>query len=166
MSLSLFPDISPTLLALTLTVVTGGILLLLLGLALNNPLLLRMGLRNTVRRPGKTILLLCGLALASAVMTASFGLQDSFTSSAAAHRVARMGNVDESVTGPFTQDQIDRDLVRIRAFPQVQAASAIGLYPQSPTVTSLRTGLAVHDVDFYALPPDFDQVYGPLTDGR
>ncbi len=43
MSLSLFPDISPTLLALTLAVVTGGILLLLLGLALNNPLLLRMG---------------------------------------------------------------------------------------------------------------------------
>lgn len=66
MSLSLFPDISPTLLALTLAAVTGGILLLLLGLALNNPLLLRMGLRNTVRRPGKTILLLCGLALASA----------------------------------------------------------------------------------------------------
>src|SRR6266516_1869925 len=101
MNLSLFPDISPTLLALTLAVVTGGILLLLLGLALNNPLLLRMGLRN---------------------------------------------------------------LVRIRAFPQVQAASAIGLYPQSPTVTSLRTGLAVHDVDFYALPPDFEQVYGSLTD--
>ncbi len=166
MSLSLFPDISPTLLALTLAVVTGGILLLLLGLALNNPLLLRMGLRNMVRRPGKTILLLCGLALASAVMTASFGLQDSFTSSAAAQRVARMGNVDESVTGPFTQGQIDRDLVRIRAFPQVQAASAIGLYPQSPTVTSLRTGLAVHDVDFYALPPDFEEVYGPLTDAQ
>jgi putative ABC transport system permease protein len=166
MGLSLFPDISPTLLALALAVVTGGILLLLLGLALNNPLLLRMGLRNMVRRPGKTILLLCGLALASAVMTASFGLQDSFTSSAAAQRVARMGNVDESVTGPFTQDQIDRDLARIRAFPQVQAASAIGLYPQSPTVTSLRTGLAVHDVDFYALPPDFEQVYGPLTDAK
>jgi putative ABC transport system permease protein len=164
MSLSLFPDISPTLLALTLAVVTGGMLLLLLGLALNNPLLLRMGLRNMVRRPGKTLLLLCGLALASAVMTASFGLQDSFTSSATAQRVARMGNVDESVTGPFTQGQIDRDLVRIRAFPQVHAASAIGLYPQSPTVTSLRTGLAVHDVDFYALPPDFEQVYGPLND--
>ncbi len=166
MSLSLFPDISPTLLALTLAVVTGGILLLLLGLALNKPLLLRMGLRNTVRRPGKTFLLLCGLALASAVMTASFGLQDSFTSSAAAQRVARMGTVDESVTGPFTQDQIDRDLARIRAFPQVQAASAIGVYPQSPTVTSLHTGFAVHDVDFYALPPDFDQVYGPLTDAQ
>ena len=166
MSLSFFPGISPTLLALTLAVVTGGILLLLLGLALNNPLLLRIGLRNVGRRPGKTILLLCGLALASAVMTASFGLQDSFTSSAAAQRVARMGNVDESVTGPFTQGEIDLDLARIRAFPQVQAASAIGLYPQSPTVISLRTGLAVHDVDFYALPSDFEQVYGPLTDAQ
>ncbi|BCL78569.1 ABC transporter permease [Ktedonobacteria bacterium brp13] len=166
MSLNLFPDISPTWLALALAVVTGGVLFLLLGLALINPLLLRMGLRNTVRRPGKTILLLCGLALATAVITASFGLQDSFTNSAITQRVAHMGDVDESVTGPFTQDQIDRDLARIRAFPQVQAASASGVYPQSPTVTSLRTGFAVHNVDFYALPPDFEQVYGPLTDAQ
>ena len=166
MSLSLFPDISPTLLALALAVVTGGILLVLLGLALTNPLLLRMGLRNTVRRPGKTLLLLCGLALATAVMTASFGLQDSFNSSAATQRVAHMGNVDESVTGPFTQDQIEHDLARIRAWPQVQAASALGIYPQSPTVTSLHTGLAVHDVDFYALPPDFEQVFGPFADAQ
>ena len=166
MSLSLFPNISSTLLALALAVVTGGVLFLLCGLAIANPLLLRMGLRNTVRRPGKTILLPAGLALATAVITASFGLQDSFTSSAAAQRVAHMGSADESVTGPFTQDQIERDLASIRALPQVQAASALGVYPQSPTVTSLRTGFSVHDVDFYALPPDFEQVYGPLTDAQ
>ena len=163
MSLSLFPSISSTGLSLGLVIVTGGILLWLVGLALNNPLLLTIGLRNTLRQPGKTLLLLCGLTLAIAVITASFGLQDSFTHSAGTQRVAHMGKVDESVTGPFTQDQIDRDLARIRTFPQVQAATAIGVYPQSPTVTSLRTGFAIHDVDFYALPPDFDQVYGPLT---
>ena len=48
----------------------------------------------------------------------------------------------------------------------MQAASALGVYPQSPTVTSLRTGFAVHNVDFYALPPDFEQVYGSLTDAQ
>jgi ABC-type lipoprotein release transport system permease subunit len=166
MSLSLFPVLSPTLLALVLAAFTLAILLVLLGLALNHPLLLRIGLRNTTRQPGKTILLLCGLALATAVITASFGLQDSFTSSATAQRLAHIGTVDESVTGPFTQQQIERDLARIRAFPQVQAASALGVYPQSPTVTSLRTGFAVHNVDFYALPPDFDQVYGSFTDAQ
>ncbi|HEY7415759.1 MAG TPA: ABC transporter permease, partial [Ktedonobacteraceae bacterium] len=166
MSLSLFPTISPTMLTLTLALITAGILFLLLGLALINPLLLRIGARNTVRRPGKTLLLLCGLVLATAVITASFGLQDSLTSSATAQRTAIMGQVDESVTGPFTQSMLDRDLARIRAFPQVQAASALGVYPQSPTVTSLRTGFAVHDVDFYALPTDFNQVYGPLTDAQ
>ena len=166
MSLSLFPDISATPLALALAVMTGGVLFLLGGLALAHPLLLRMGLRNIVRRPRQTTLLLAGLALATAVITASFGLQDSFTSSAAAQRVAHMGIVDESVTGPFTQDQIEHGLASIRALPQVQAASALGVYPQSPTVTSLRTGFAVHDVDFYALPPDFEQVYDPLTDAQ
>ncbi len=137
MSLSLFPQFPSTLLALALAVITGGVLLVLLGLLLTNPLLLRMGLRNTLRRPGKTLLLLCGLALATAVITASFGLQDSFTSSAAEQRIAHMGQVDESVSGPFTQDQIERDLAHIRAFSHVQAASALGIYPQSPTVTSL-----------------------------
>ncbi|HEY0755999.1 MAG TPA: FtsX-like permease family protein [Ktedonobacteraceae bacterium] len=166
MSLSLFPAISPTALALALATLTGGMLFLLLGLALTNPLLLRMGVRNTIRRPGKTLLLLCGLALATAVITASFGLQDSVSSSAAAQRIAHMGQVDESVTGPFTQSMLDSDLARIRALPQIQAASALGIYPQSPTVTSLRTGFAVHDVDFYALPPAFNQTYGPLTDAQ
>ena len=123
MSLSLFPEISPMALALILAAVIGGILFLLGGLALSNPLLLHMGMRNTVRRPGKTLLLLCGLA--TAVITASFGLQDSFTSSATAQHNAHMGLVDESVTGPFTQDHLDRDLARIRAFPQVQAASTL-----------------------------------------
>src|SRR5690242_4001534 len=95
---SLLPGVSPDILAILLATITGGLLLALLGLGAARPLLLRMGLRNTTRRPRQTLVLLCGLALSTAVITASFGLSDSFTDSAIQHRLARVGNVDESVT--------------------------------------------------------------------
>src|SRR5215469_15973492 len=163
---SLFQNMSPTLLAVTLAAVPGGVVLVLLGLGATNPILLRMGLRKMTRRPSQTLVLLCGLALSTAVITASFGLSDSITASEVQQRLARIGAVDESITGPFTQAQIDTTLARLRQDSHVAAASAILFAPQSPTVTELRTGLSVHDVDLYAVPPDFDQVYGPITDSR
>ncbi len=162
----IFQGISPTLLALALAVMTAGVLCVLLGLGANNPVLLRMGLRNMGRRPGRALVLLCGLALATAVITASLGLSDSFTDSALQHRLARMGNVDESITGPFTQSQIDTAIAKIRRNPDVQGIAAISFSPQGPTVVSTRTGFAVHNTDFYGVPSDFDHVYGPLSDAR
>ncbi len=161
---TIFAGISPDMLALLLVILTGGMLLILTGLGVSNPILFRMGLRNMVRRPSQTLLLLCGLLLSTVVTTASFGLSDSFANSALTYRLAAMGNVDESVSGTFTQNQVDAALVRIRQLPEVQAASAILFNPQGPTLTSLRTNLSIHNMDLYAVPPDFDRVYGPITD--
>src|SRR5262249_2341655 len=147
-------------------VVTGGVALVLLGLLAAHPILVRMGLRNMTRRPSQTLVLLCGLALSTAVITASFGLSDSITASKLQQRLAPIWAVDERATGPFTQAQVDTPLARLRQDSHVAAASAILFAPQSPTVTELRTGLSVHDVDLYAVPPDFDQVYGAITDSR
>ena len=162
----IFQGFSPTLLSLALAAMAAGVLCLLLGLGANNPVLLRMGLRNMGRRPGRAIVLLCGLALSTAVITASLGLSDSFTDSALQHRLARMGNVDESITGPFTQSQISTAITQIRRNPNVQGVAALSFSPQGPTVVSTRTGFAVHNTDLYGVPSDFDQVYGPLSDAR
>ena len=163
---NIFQGISPTILAIALAVMTAGVLCVLLGLGANNPVLLRMGLRNMGRRPGRALVLLCGLALATAVITSSLGLSDSFTDTALQHRLARMGNVDESITGPFTKSQIDTAIAQIRRNPDVQGVTAISFSPQGPTVVSTRTGFAVHNTDVYGIPSDFDQVYGPLSDAR
>src|SRR6516164_4091476 len=53
--------------ARALATMTAGELCVLLGLGAYNPVLLRMGLRNMGRRPGRSLVLLCGLALATAV---------------------------------------------------------------------------------------------------
>src|SRR5215467_8653571 len=161
---SLFPAVSATTLALVLAGLLGGVLFIIGGLGVMNPVLLRMGLRNMFRRPSQTLILLCGLVLSTIVITASFGLSDSFSDSTLTHRLAAMGNVDESVTGPFTQSQLNTALTRIRSSSAVQVATAISFNPSSLTFTSERTGLSLHDVDVYAVPPDFDQVYGPISD--
>jgi ABC-type lipoprotein release transport system permease subunit len=164
--MNILPNIDPTMLAVILGVVTGGVLLMLLALGMSSPVLLRMGLRNLRRRPGQTLTLLCGLVLSTMVMTASFGLWDSFADSTVTHELAAFGNVDESVTGAFTRARVDTALVSIRHHPNIQAATAILLQPGSLTITSVRTGLTIEQVDLYAVPPDFEQVYGPLTDSR
>ncbi len=162
--MSIFPAISPTVLAIILLAVTGGMLFILVGLGINNPLFFRMGLRNMVRRPSQVAVLLCGLSLSAAVITATFGLSDSFTASAITYRLGKMGRVNESVSGPLTQANIDLVLSRLKQDTNVQAATTLGVYPRSPTVISTRTSFSVSNVDFYAVPPAFDQVYGPIVD--
>jgi hypothetical protein len=76
----LFPPIDLTLLALPLSGVTGGVLLLLLTLGMKQPVLWRLGLRQLLRRSSQTLLLLGGLSLSAAVMTASLGLWESLPS--------------------------------------------------------------------------------------
>ena len=162
--MNIFPALDPTALAVILAVVTGGALLILLALGMGNTILLRMGLRNILRRPSQTLLLLCGLVLSTVVMTASFGLWDSFAHSILTHELTSLGNVDESVAGAFTQAQVNAALLSIRHNPNVQAATGIIISPHNANITSVRTGLTIENVDLYAVPPDFEQVYGPLTD--
>src|SRR5256885_11851593 len=113
LSMNLF-GLSATTQALLLAVLVGGSLLILAGLSVNNPLLWRMGGRNILRHRPQTLIMLCGLLLSSIFLTVSFGLPDSLSHSVAVDRLIKVGDVDESVTGPFTQDQIASSLTQIR----------------------------------------------------
>lgn len=155
---------SSTGMAATLAVITVGVLLILLGPGVSMSVLLRIGLRNMLRRRVQTLLLLCGLTLSTAVITAAFGLQDSFLYSALTYRLAALGSVDESVTGTFTPSQVTADIANLQHNRNVQAVVGISYYQQSLNAIALRTGFGVHNVDVYALPPAFDQVYGSLHD--
>lgn len=159
-------NLSPTALALLLAGLTAGVLLIVLSLGVSNPILWRLGLRNVLRRPGQTVIMLAGLMLAAVFITASFGLQDSFNQSMVSDRLTKMGNVDEAVSGTFTQDQVNEALAHLQNMPQVQAATGIYYMPRGARIFSERTGLSVNDQYLYGMPPAFDQVYGPLTDNQ
>lgn len=165
LSLNLF-GFSATTQALLLAVLVGGALLILVGLSLNNPLLWRMGVRNIVRHRAQTLIMLSGLLLSSIFLTVSFGLPDSLSHSLAADRLLKVGDVDESVTGPFTQAQIDSALGQIRQHATVQAATAVSLNPLRADFRVQRTGATQTNQYILAIPPDFDQVYGPLHNSQ
>ncbi|BCL80837.1 ABC transporter permease [Ktedonobacteria bacterium brp13] len=158
--------LSPTMLALVLVALTAGVLLIIVGFGLNNPLLLRMGIRNTMRRPSQTLIILLGLVLSTAFVTASFGLQDSFADSMKTDRLAKVGNVDESVTGTFSQNQVTQAVTHLRQMPEVQAVSTASITLYGAWAVSERSQLSASDLSVIALPPEFDGVYGPLTDSQ
>ncbi len=155
--------LTPTMLAFGLAILTGGALLVVAGLGASNPLLVRMGLRNMVRRPSQTLILLAGLVLSTVLITASFGLQDSFAASQTRYRLAQAGNMDEAVSGPFSQSEVSSGLTRLRQMPEVQTATAIILQRLAAQVTDVGSELTTPGIDLFAVPPAFDQVYGPLT---
>lgn len=163
---TILSDWSPTTLALLLATLTAGILLIVLGLGASNRILFAMGLRNVRRRPGQTLLMLAGLTLSAVFITASFGLQDSFTQSMVSDRLMKMGNVDEAVSGSFTASQINQALAHLQHMPEVQAATGIFYLPRGARIFSERTALTASDQYLYGIPPAFDQVYGAFTDNQ
>lgn len=162
----LLSGLSQTSLALLMAALTAGILLVVCGLGASNPLIWRMGLRNVVRRPGLALMMLMGLTLATIFITASFGLQDSFNQSMVSDRLLKMGNVDEAVSGTFTQAQVNEALSHLRQMPQVQAATGIFYVPRGARIFSERTALNNVDQYVYGVLPAFDQVYGSLIDNQ
>ncbi|MDQ2713973.1 MAG: ABC transporter permease [Chloroflexota bacterium] len=159
----IFAGLPPTTLALLLFVFTGGIVILIAAGAVSNPLLLRMGLRNMLRRSNQAMLLLVGVMLSTAVITASLGLPDSLRHAQVVERLTTMGNVDESVTGTFSQNQLNTVFARLRQDTNVQSVTGLLLATEDTTVTATRTGLSVFQIDRYGVPPNFDAVYGPIT---
>src|SRR5260221_11245707 len=108
---------SPTTLALLLAALTGGVLLVVLGLGASNRLLFALGLRNARRRPGQTWLMLAGLTLFGVFFSASFGVQKSFTQNIGFHRLMKMGNSYEAPQGSFSRTQVQQTRAHPRRTP-------------------------------------------------
>src|SRR5579885_2806420 len=154
---------------LPMTLVVGIFLLLgaMIYLGVRNPVLLRLGLRNTLRHPTQSLIIIAGLVLSTGLITTFIALPDSLNASTVADRLARVGYVDEAVTGPLTQDQVTQALAGLGRLSQVQAATTAFL--QGATVTSGRTQVSFGNQSadglyLLAVPPAFDQVYGPITE--
>jgi ABC-type antimicrobial peptide transport system permease subunit len=148
--------------------VAAGVLLLVIGFGcLRNRLLFWMGLRNMVRRPSQTFLLLVGLIVSTVLIVASFGLNDSLTYSAQQQVIQETGQFDETVTGMFSQAQLDHDLSVIRQHPGIQAATGVatvsGRYRGNfLELISDRTRLSLQINYLYGVEPDFEQTFGPF----
>src|SRR5437868_15337198 len=69
-----------------------------LYLAVRRPILRRLAFRNAARRPRETALVILGSLLGTAIMTGSFVVGDTFTSSIRRGAYEQLGPIDEVVS--------------------------------------------------------------------
>ena len=81
--------------AAVLTVAFGLAVVFLLYIRVRHPILVRMAVRNVVRRPGQSLLIISGLMLATAIISSAFTVGDSVTYSIKNSAAASLRSVDE-----------------------------------------------------------------------
>ncbi|HEX2679747.1 MAG TPA: ABC transporter permease, partial [Candidatus Dormibacteraeota bacterium] len=139
-------------------------------LAWRRPLLARFALRESIRRRGQFALLVLGLMVGSAAITASLVAGDSSTQTLTAVITQRLGAVDLTVTSPggnsFSLDvahQLAADPSLRRYVAGVQAG-----FEQPASVADLDQRLAKSGVLLVGFDPTAQRPFGTyqLTDGR
>ncbi|MBI2765135.1 MAG: FtsX-like permease family protein [Chloroflexi bacterium] len=81
------------------TVIATAIILLFVALiAVRNPVMFKMGLRNIPRRKAQTALIIVGLMLSTLIISAAFGTGDTLTNSITSEVYDMAGNADELIS--------------------------------------------------------------------
>jgi putative ABC transport system permease protein len=168
--------ISPPTLAAFVAGGVGLVLLVLLGFAAWNRVLLVMALRNIPRRRAQTALIVLGLMLASLIITASFTVGDTLSYSLQSIEMKQIAGLDEGVTRSdnhtpagagvadadfFTATQAASVVDAARSDPNVDAAAGVIVSPGA--VSDATTGQASSEnVVAYGVPAEFDRLWGGL----
>ena len=86
----------------TLMLVLLGVFIAIMAtiilMAIRNPVLLKLGLRNIPRRPAQTALIVIGSMLSAVIISAAFGTGDSIHYSIRSAAIEGLGNIDEVIT--------------------------------------------------------------------
>ena len=84
-------------LMIALAAVFIATLLVVLGMAIRNRVMLKMGLRPIPRRPGMTALIIIGVMLSTVIISAAFGTGDTLAFSIRNIAISDLKNIDELV---------------------------------------------------------------------
>jgi putative ABC transport system permease protein len=168
--------ISPPALAAWVAAGVGLLVLVLLGLAAWNRVLLVMALRNLPRRRAQTALIVLGLMLASLIITASFTVGDTLSYSLQSIEMKQIGGIDEAVARQstrtpagagtddadfFTAAQAAGVIDDARSDPNVDAAAGVIVAPGA--VSDATTGQASSEnVVAFGVPAEFDRIWSGL----
>lgn len=87
-----------------IALLVGGVTAILLYLAflwLRNPVLMKIGLRNMLRRPTQSALIVIGLTLSTIIVVSALGVGDTLRYSIQKQAIAAYGEVDEIIAPPL-----------------------------------------------------------------
>lgn len=89
-----------------LAIALGLILLGVTLIALRQPIIAKLGLRNIPRRPAQSALIVIGLTLSTLIIVSAFSLGDTLNRSVQRHAVNAYGTIDQVVSPAFLGDLI------------------------------------------------------------
>ena len=140
-------------LAEVLAVLVVVLLAVVAVFALRNRVFFRLGVRNAGRRRGRAALIVAGLMLGTAIITASFATGDTMSSSIRSSAIAALGRTDEVVgaKGLTASLAVGSAATGTRYFPQSDAERVAAAGRASGLVRAVApvlvdTGSAVQDV--------------------
>ena len=81
---------------------------ILIVLALRNPILAKMGIRNIHRRPAQSLLIIIGLMLSTVIIGASLGIGDTVYHSIRITALESVGHIDETIESPLRRSSTAR----------------------------------------------------------
>jgi len=173
-----FFGIPPLTVAAWMSGAVAAALIVLLGFAAFNRVLLKMALRNIPRRRAQTALIVLGLMLATLITTASLAVGDTSAYSLQQIQVRQTGGIDEAFTRHpadqyvqgastasesdfFTDAQASDVIARSKSDRNV--AAAVGVIAAAGSLVDLTTGVpASENVAVFGVPADFASVWGTL----
>ena len=103
---------------------------------LRKPVLRRLAVRNSLRRPRETALVILGSMLGTAIITGSFIVGDTLDGSIRAGAFTRLGPVDEIIGAPTQQALADLD----RAVGELRSPAVDGTLPVTTATVSAAKG--------------------------
>lgn len=117
------------------------------------PVLRRLAVRNALRRPRETALVLIGSMLGTAIITGSFIVGDTLDASIRAGAFTRLGPVDELIGAPSREalEELDRS---VSALPRDAVEGAL---PVTTAAVSVAKGTARAEPDALLVEVDFSR---------
>ena len=107
-----------------LMIVLSGIfvatMLVVVGMALRNPVMFKMGIRPISRRPGMTALIIIGIMLSTIIISAAFGTADTLTYSIRDIGINGLGTIDEIIVSARAQegDRFGQSFISMERYEQ------------------------------------------------
>jgi putative ABC transport system permease protein len=131
-------------LTVALVVLVAAALGIVAALGIRNRVLVRLGIRNAARRPGRTALIVVGLMLGTAIVSAALTTGDTMSHSIRSMAVDALGQTDElvSVKGEEFQTPTERQSTSPRYFSEDYVRDIRAALAGSPLVDGITPAIA------------------------
>src|SRR5579859_1013470 len=154
----------------TLVLITGGIVALVIVLALFNSIFFKIGTRNIARRRTQMILIVFALMLSTTLLSSVLATGDVMTAAVQSVAVYNLGNVDELIEGghgslgTYSEDVYQNVHQILRTQSSDITAVAAALREQNLLVADQTSRQVRSKVTALAVLPDSEQGFGGMLD--